>query len=112
MSRDERLIVSLSCVAWVMATGGVVSFLLGNPAALVMAITGVITGTAFAAAARVLRRRRRPAPYRTARRPDYDKIARLEEELGITESRPKPPPPILRRVEIDGVSVQYRSWGS
>lgn len=111
MTRDERLMVSLSCVSWVMAIGGVASFLLGNPAALVMVVTGVITGTAFAAATHILRRRRGPAPLRTARRPDYDEIARLEEELGITQ-RPKPQPPVVRRVEIDGVSTEYRSWGA
>lgn len=109
MIGEVKFLAGLGSGVVVIALIATVSMVLGNPTAINAVIGCGFSGTCFLAAAALLHGL--SARSRISNKPYYDKIARLEAELGISE-RPKPRPPAVRRVEIDGVSIEYRSWGA
>jgi hypothetical protein len=109
MIGEVKFLAGLGSGVVMIALIATVSMVLGNPTAINAVIGCGFSGTCFLAAAALLHGL--SARPRSRNKPDYDKIDRLEEELGMSE-RPKPRPLVVRRVEIDGVSTEYRSWGA
>ncbi|MFD3999854.1 hypothetical protein [Streptomyces rubiginosohelvolus] len=105
MNPEVKIMATASASSFVIFVWACIDMMLGNPTAINGAIAFGV-GFAICAACAVSLWDDKPVP--TAHpKPDYDRIAALEVELGIVEA---PPQRFLRRVERRGETVEYRTW--
>jgi hypothetical protein len=105
---EVKFLTFASTLCWGIFTWAFIDMLMGNPTAIEGVVSLGILGIPFTVGAVALHRLDKPSV--AGARPDYQKIADLEHELGITQA--PPPPGVLRRVERDGETTEFRSWGS
>jgi hypothetical protein len=106
MNAEVKIMASFGALSFAIFVWAFVDMLLGSSTA----INGVIAfGFCAAVSVPCAASLRDDKPRLVAvPKPDYAKIAALEIELGITEA---PPQGVLRRVERDGETTEYRTWG-